>query len=196
MVFQREIIINFADGSSLEYSSGKRYCDGYELCSKIKEHIRQETGKSNFDLLDEQGEKLNNYEVITAIVLVCIFKPDKCEECGIDTKKLCGDGICRGCWNNKHTQENDGRPTIKKTFRIYNGTGLYDKDDIVAYKVYFYDDGTQDYLKIQYEEGRDKIVRDDVLMYDGNRLVLRNDIPDEFLEYYDELMVDTEIEIE
>ena len=191
MVFKEEITINFADGGSLEYFSTKRRGDGYELCSKIKEHIRQATGKSNFDLLDEQGDILNNYEVIYAPVLVCIFKPDKCEECGIDTQQLC-DGICRSCWNDKHTLPADKQPDIKKTFCIE-----YDSNDpnaIIAYKVYFNYDGTQDYLKIQYENKRDEIVADDYLMCDGNRLVLRNDIPEEFLAYYDEVMLDTVVE--
>ena len=191
MVFKEEITINFADGGSLEYFSTQRRYDGYELCSKIKAHIRQATGKSNFDLLDEQGEKLNNYETISATVLVCIFKPDKCEECGIDTQQL-SDGICRGCWNDKHTLPADKQPDIKKTFCID-----YDSNDpnaIIAYKVYFNYDGTQDYLKIQYENKNDEIVADDVLMCDGNRLVLRNDIPEEFLAYYDEVMLDTVVE--
>jgi len=187
MVFPKVITINCADGSSLEYSSTMRYTDGYVFCSKIKDFIREETGKNNFDLYDEEGINQTDFEMVYATVLTCVFKPDECDGCGLEGIKLNSESLCVECWSQKHTKfiDEENKPTIKKTFPI--------KDDGICYKVYFNSDGSQDYIKIQYDdEPNDTIIRGDRLMRDKYSLVLESNIPDDFLEFYEEVQAEVE----
>lgn len=189
MVFPKTITINCADGATLEYSSTMRYTDGFVWGSKIKDFIREKTGKNNFDLYDAEGINQTDFEMVHALVLTCVFKPDECDGCGLVALRLNSESLCVECWRQKHTKfvDTEKEVRIKKTFSLDDDSGM-------CYKVYFNSDGSQDYIKIQYDDDRhaDTIIRDDRLFRDKYSLVLESNIPDDFLEFYDEVQADGE----
>ena len=199
MVFERVITINFADGKTLEYISTGRYTNGYVLYKDLKTLIRQHTGKCHFDLYDEEGINQSDFEMVYSLVLTCIFKISKCVKCQVDAEYLTADGICHSCWGEKNTKvlSKDPPPVIRKFY--IDSDCEYDCGQLLWYKVYYKHDGTQDYIKLAYEDERkDKTIRNDrlmvggsSLMLPGNRLVLESEIPPEFIRYYREVWTDT-----
>ena len=189
MTYERVIKIQLADGATLEYPSTMRYTDGYVFCSKIKDFIREKTGKNNFDLYDEEGINQNAFEMVYALVIVCIFKPDICESCKMEDINLTGDGICWECWKKSNTSECTTDVRLKKYYYPENHPTIY------CYKVYFNSDLTQASIKSCDEDMETiDVFDDDTLMYDGNRVVLLSEIPDEFIPYYDEVYYDSVLE--
>jgi hypothetical protein len=190
MSYQHKIKIQLADGDALEYSTTMRYtdnrCVGY---STIKDFIREKTGKNNFDLYDEEGIKQLTCELVYALVLVCVFKPDICESCKMTDINLSGDGICYECWKKSNTNECTTGVNLKKFYYLENHPTIY------CYKVYFNDDLTQAFIKTC-DKDMEKIdyFDHDTLMYDGNRVVLLSEIPEEFIPYYDTVYYDSVIE--
>ena len=189
MTHERVITVQLADGETLKYSSTMRYTDGYVFCSKIKDFIREKTGKYNFDLYDEEGINLNAFEMVYALIIVCVFKPDICESCKKEDHKLTGGGICYECWKKSNTSECTTYVNLKKIYNLQNHPTIY------CYKVYFKRDLTQAFITACDEDMETiEIFDDDTLMYDGNRVVLLSEIPDEFIPYYDTVYYDSVIE--
>ena len=190
MTYERVITVQLADGETLEYSSTMRYTDGYVFCSKIKDFIREKTGRNNFDLYDEEGINLNAFEMVYALLIACVFKPDKCTSCGDDGVLLSDIGdLCFNCWELKNT----GLLTtiaLSGCARTYQVKNLEEKT-VCDYKVYF-DETTNKQRYIELIDG-DKnvleIITDDVLMYSRlcYGLVLKSKIPEQFLDKFEEV---------
>ena len=187
MTYERVITIQFADGETLEYPSTMRYTDGYVFCSKIKDFIREKTGKNNFTLYDEEGINQNAFEMVYALVLVCIFKTDKCASCGDDGVLLSETSdLCFNCWELENTQ---ALITIvlsgcARTYQVMN-------KKVCDYKVYF-DETTnkQRYIElIDDDKNLLDIITDDALMYSRRcyGLVLKSKIPEQFLDEFEEV---------
>jgi len=189
MVFEKSITINFADGNTLEYISTERYTNGYVLYKDLKHFIRQETGNSHFDLYDDEGINQSDFEMVYSLVFTCIFKISKCVNCKFDEENLDEDGLCFTCWRAKDelTEVEISMNSKKRYIFVKN------YPNITSFKVYFNQDNTQDRFKgcdddgetVQYYDSTDR------LMYEGNRVKVLSEIPDEFIHYYREVEYDT-----
>ena len=186
MTYERVITVQLADGETLEYSSTMRYTDGYVFCSKIKDFIREKTGRNNFDLYDEEGINLNAFEMVYALLIACVFKPDKCTSCGDDGVLLSDIGdLCFNCWELKNTDETlcIGLSDGPKTYKTMNM--MWD------YKVYFNETTNKQRFIELIDKGNNVLqtITDDVLMYSRlcYGLVLKSKIPEQFLDRFEEV---------
>jgi hypothetical protein len=118
--------------------------------------------------------------------IVCIFKQDKCIDCGEEGVDFLVNDICKNCWSAEHTE--CVRTIVPVDYMNYKLVVLED-EDLNDYRVFFNDnDGLQTGIEVLDTDDHrvvKSIYNDDLMVRDGYMSVaLRSRIPDEFLCYY------------
>ena len=166
--------------------------EGLEVFAQGKLTTYAKGSISNYQLQVEQidahgeGALLKIFEMVYALLIVCVFKPDKCTSCGDDGVLLSDIGdLCFNCWELKNTDETlcIGLSDGPKTYKTMNM--MWD------YKVYF-NETTNKQRFIELIDKSNNVletITDDVLMYSRRcyGLVLKSKIPEQFLDKFEEV---------